>query len=351
MNFLFATVLAIAFVIVADMLSIALVFVVLSALPEKVITVITPMSIYGVLLLSVTNALYHYLIGFYAILIPVKVFSLNRDPRSVKRLNQVIIVVIFGIFSGWFIVFYMPDLPDSLGKEIGISIRYGAQIFGVYVSKQTILGRNLHEEVQSHANLLKIEKLIRAGVNIDFRHNQDLTAFHRSIESSNIALVEYLIAQGANIHAKTTLGYNALHIAARSTSPETIQLLIDHGVRFDCSADSNGVTPLMLAANSNTNPDVCRILISNGADINHHDKKGHSILHHAVGHNDNPEVVGSLIDLGADIDWKNDSGFTPLEIAMMRNDEVLQELLRNAGGKSPSFDTAYGYYVRNQEAK
>lgn len=59
-----------------------------------------------------------------------------------------------------------------------------------------------------------------------------------------------------------------------------------------------------------------RHFLENGADVNHFDFFGDTVLHIAAVRS-NPVVMQMLIDHGAEVDFVNDHGFTPLDMAMM----------------------------------
>ena len=76
--------------------------------------------------------------------------------------------------------------------------------------------------------------------------------------------------------------------------------------------DEDGRTPLMhavLAAKSD--PDIVRLLIDRGADVNAADKKGWTALHFAA-QAGNAELVRTLLESGAKPDPRDSDGATPL---------------------------------------
>lgn len=67
--------------------------------------------------------------------------------------------------------------------------------------------------------------------------------------------------------------------------------------------DSGKIFPLYVAVD-NGNPDIIRMLIDAGADVNNNETLAGTSLHHAV-RNDNIEVVRMLIEAGADVQLPN----------------------------------------------
>lgn len=130
-----------------------------------------------------------------------------------------------------------------------------------------------------------------------------------------------------------------LFSAIRSNAkPELIDEIIATGVNINVNFENeNGLTPLMLAAVTNPNPEVIKKLVDFGAHLNAKDKWGNTPLLLAVEKNPNPEVAVELIKLGADINAKRDEAnnmTTPIVLAILREDagsEVITAALIKAG--------------------
>jgi tetratricopeptide (TPR) repeat protein len=103
------------------------------------------------------------------------------------------------------------------------------------------------------------------------------------------------------------------------------------GAGADLNAkDSDGVTPLMGAAQYNSNPDVVTALLKAGVDVNAKDKQGKTPLMHAV-LNPNPDAVAALLKGGADVNAKDNSGKTALDYARETNNSEAVAALIKAG--------------------
>ena len=95
-----------------------------------------------------------------------------------------------------------------------------------------------------------------------------------------------------------------------------ITALIEGGADPDARGDA-GLTPLLRAAHSASNPSVITALIEGGADPDaREDGYGYTPLHLAVGHNySNPSVIEALIEGGADPAARDNAGSTPFDYA------------------------------------
>jgi ankyrin repeat protein len=154
-----------------------------------------------------------------------------------------------------------------------------------------------------------------------------------------LQLAKKLIERGADVNAKMTavtmgdgyrtrlnrLGATPLALAAKGAYPEMMRLLLESGADVN-AAVSEGSTPLMLAAgvaifnegdDAGTEAETLeavKLCVERGADVNQVDGNGETALHGAAyrGHN---SVVKYLVDHGAKLDVKNRVGWTPLTIA------------------------------------
>ena len=104
-------------------------------------------------------------------------------------------------------------------------------------------------------------------------------------------------------------------IAAIENVPETTAALLDAGAEVNVKG-TDGLTPLMLAAQNNPNPEVLKVLIEAGEDVNAKDTEGWTPLMIAAIEN-TPEVLTALLEAGADAKAKNDEGKTALDCARM----------------------------------
>ena len=113
--------------------------------------------------------------------------------------------------------------------------------------------------------------------------------------------------------------------------------------------NDNLQSPICMAAQFTSDPEVVRVLIRNGASV--HDwcafnswERSHcaraNVLHVAAAENMHPEVLQALIDAGASLDHMAGPGWTPLSVAWLFGapPEVVAVLERNGATGSIDID-------------
>lgn len=125
--------------------------------------------------------------------------------------------------------------------------------------------------------------------------------------SNNYTEVRKGISLGADVEARLR-GSTPLYDAARKGNMEILYLLIERGA--DVNAVSHGETPLLKVVALN-NYKFAKALIAKGANVNVADEHlGNTPLHYAV-MKKNPEMIKLLLSNGADMYAENHRGDTP----------------------------------------
>jgi len=118
-----------------------------------------------------------------------------------------------------------------------------------------------------------------------------------------------------------------------NNAPEIVKVLLDKGVDVNIQ-DKDGLTPLMIVIKDAKNEEnniyedksnydldkdirakIVRILFRNHANVNAVDNNGQTALMMAV-NNDNLEMIETLVNNGADVNIQNNKGETPLMYAV-----------------------------------
>lgn len=155
-------------------------------------------------------------------------------------------------------------------------------------------------------------------------------------------VITTLCAAGANIHQVDQNYLTLLHKACHGSRPEVVKVLLEQGAEVDCG-EYEGRTPLHEAAWRSASPEVIRILVAAGADVDAQTDDyahtscncalGETPLHFAAKQEDSLQVMEALIELGADPDATDSYGNTPLHALTYRETGVKEaaQLLIDAG--------------------
>lgn len=155
-------------------------------------------------------------------------------------------------------------------------------------------------------NITTLKRLLEKGVT--FNDNAMIFASQGTRSTANtLELYQYLESLKIKPTAVSKNGQNALHAIVRKDKQEDIiKYFIEKGVDIN-QADHDGTTAFMNAAMANSDVAVINLLAASVKNINQVNKKGISALALAVRSN-TPEVVRLLIQKGADVNVADANG-------------------------------------------
>jgi len=190
------------------------------------------------------------------------------------------------------------------------------------------------------ANPEKVRLLVDAGADVNARSKQGMTPLLiAACNAGSIEIVRLLIAKGADPRA-TNDGGTTLLAAATANDPDMVRLFVEKGVEVN-AADGKGNTALQFAA-SNGNLPMVRLLLSKRAAVDaattgaNQVRKGPIALNHLTSlmyaaPYATPELMRTLIDAGAQVNARDIRDMTPLMLAVSsetQDPEVVRLLLQ-----------------------
>lgn len=166
--------------------------------------------------------------------------------------------------------------------------------------------------------------LLDRGANVDSRSIKGYTPLHEAVRASNGTLLELLVSRGADIDAATNEGSRPLHSAALADDVPMIRLLLRLGASINARRESDGRTPLALAA-ARRNLKAVRFLVENGGDPEIPDADGNRPIHFLVIEGADSATMALLLDHGADPNaaGQQEIRALPASILAHRNDLAL----------------------------
>jgi len=138
-----------------------------------------------------------------------------------------------------------------------------------------------------------VEVLTRYVLDINVMDAQGWNALNYAVSNKSSKIVLLLIRKGVEVNSLTPSGFSALHIAATHDAVDCAALLLDHGIDID-ARDIDGMTPLMASIDAGEyilGPNVARVLIERGADLNIKDNEGETILDYFTYHRSSMTVI------------------------------------------------------------
>jgi uncharacterized protein len=165
------------------------------------------------------------------------------------------------------------------------------------------------------------------------------------------------LSNDAKVDSHDQQGLSPLMLTAwHNSNPQVVSVLLQAGAKLDERTAKKGSTPLMFAACYSRNPEVISVLIHAGAKIDGQDKNGETPLMYAAWGNPNPEAISILLDAGAQIDRQDNEGWTALMYAAehTENPAIVTTLLSaGASGKTKTNQgqTAFDCAEKNEKLK
>ncbi len=183
--------------------------------------------------------------------------------------------------------------------------------------------------------LADAEKMLAADKTlVNARDANGSSALHHAAAFASLDAMKLLVANGADVRATNRRKSTPLHWAVRDEAK--VRFLLDHGAQVD-ARQSDGRTPLYLAASAGNANAVLRLLLDKGADPNQATANGNTSLINASGRGDVEAmrllIAGTVPARKADVNAASGTGATALMAAAGSRNPQAVALLIEAGAK------------------
>lgn len=174
-----------------------------------------------------------------------------------------------------------------------------------------------------------VNLLLKEGCSLSIRTIDQCSLVYLAARFNAIDVLKYLIRKGIDVKSKTLLGDTTLHGAAYSSSVEAVNLLLKANVLMNISNSENEM-PIHIAARENNLK--LNDLLSNEEIINSYDDEGYTPIMYSVKYKVNPEIIKLFIKKGANVNLKakDNKCDTALHLACKNDDlDAVKILLEN----------------------
>ena len=153
---------------------------------------------------------------------------------------------------------------------------------------------------------------------------------HIAVITQRIDVIQRLFQQEIPLDLKDENGNTALHLAANfNSNVEIVRFLLDNGAEKK-KIGQFGRNAFLCACAKNTNLEIVKLFYEDESDLTTTDEDGDTALHIAAYFNSSVRVVGYLLKIGSDTNKVNNFGNTPYQSASKYNKNIdVVEFLRD----------------------
>ena len=143
---------------------------------------------------------------------------------------------------------------------------------------------------------------------------------HKVIQNCSVEFLRYLIQEGYDIKGLNAAGEPPIVSAVQSGNPEMVRVLVDAGVDVN-TIMVNGQKVSLYDYIPNGDREMFRMLVACNASLQETTEEGDTELHKAV-RNGNIFKIRALIAAGIDVNAQNEAGNTAMHLAMEQNHQI-----------------------------
>ncbi|CAH6419923.1 Ankyrin repeat protein [uncultured virus] len=145
-----------------------------------------------------------------------------------------------------------------------------------------------------YQNDYALQELLTHGADANYRNKDNMNALHLAVLRRDITIVKLLIKHIKNLNARTKDGSTALHYACNFQSYDIVKLLLEAGASQNVFEFEYDFIPIFYTVVEN-NVAITKLLVDNGANPNHQDYMGNTIIHYAI-INNHTEILDYIIE-------------------------------------------------------
>ncbi len=193
-------------------------------------------------------------------------------------------------------------------------------------------------------DIKRLTLLLANGADVNEADERGWKALFEASSKGYMDVVKLLLENGAEINAQDRIGRTALVIASAEGHIDMIKFLLDHGAMIDITSENTpkDYRPDSILFCTIGYPDITRLFLRHGADVNAKDSQGYTVLASALDAEclDTAYVLLEHISEMSDINARTQEGHTALMYAEKNGYTDIVRILKNAGAKDDNIETA-----------
>jgi hypothetical protein len=182
-------------------------------------------------------------------------------------------------------------------------------------------------EAAKQGNVTEIAKLLKSGVDVNFRDQGQETALHYAAEKGHVKAIEFLLEKGADISATTILGDTPLHTAVLYNQTQATEKLLEKEANANAK-DKTGLTPVHIAS-QHAYHEALKLLLKYEGDVNASNQDGRTPLHAAAlgvsKGSSTLKTIEYLLEQGAKYSIQDVEGLAPRDLLYMHDWSYAEE--------------------------
>ena len=132
-----------------------------------------------------------------------------------------------------------------------------------------------------YKNRYALQELLSHGADANYKNNDNMNSLHLAVLKKDVTIVKMIVKYIKNINSRTNSGSTALHYACNFQLTNSVIILLENGANQDINELEYDFYPIFYAVVQN-NVDITKLLVDAGANPNHQDYLGNTILHYAI---------------------------------------------------------------------
>lgn len=182
--------------------------------------------------------------------------------------------------EGYSILYY--PIKFNYIEIIDTLLEYDKKIIGIsLINLKDLRGGVPIFYALKYKNRYALQELLINNADANYKNNEHMNALHLAVLKKDITMVKMLTKYIKNIDARTVRGSTALHYACNFQLVDIVKFLLEKGADQNIIETEYDFYPIFYAIVQN-NIQITKLLVDKGANPNHQDYMGNTIIHYCI---------------------------------------------------------------------